>query len=59
MDGDFRFRGFNGHQNRGLRLPVLTRNGSRSDRQKPALGVHKPEVEPGEGERRVPARALS
>ncbi len=25
---DFRFRGLNGHQNRGCRLPLLTRNGS-------------------------------
>ncbi len=25
---DFRFRGFNGHQNHGSRLPVLTRSGS-------------------------------
>ena len=30
MGGDFRFRGLNGHQNRGPRLPFLTRNGSRS-----------------------------
>ena len=27
MDGDFRFRALNGHQDRGSRLPLLTRNG--------------------------------